>query len=131
MSRKAIVFAFGGFMLLGVVAWNMIASGEKEQRQEVYLGHGYSVGGVTLKEGKYMVVHKPTSEEQGKECTFFYKMPYRADKEPVVKMRCEPGSGPAAKEFTLKSVSQPDGTSVVKSIQFPGDTEIHQFGTGS
>lgn len=131
MSRKAIVLVFSGVMLLGVVAWNVIASGEKEERQEVYLTRGYSVGGVTLKEGKYMVVHKPGAEEQGNECTYFYKTPYRADKEPIVKLRCTPGTGAAVKEFTLKSVSQPDGTSVVKSVQFPGSTEIHQFGTGS
>ena len=131
MNRKAILFVFGGVLLMGLVAWNMIASEEKEQRQEIYLGHGYSVGGVSLKEGKYIVIHRPAAEEQGKECTYFYRMPYRSDKEPVVKLRCTPGQSAAVKEFTLKSTSQPDGTSIVKSIQFPGSTEVHQFGTGS
>ena len=130
MKHKAILWGIAGILMLGIVGWNLLAD-TQEQKQEVYLGHGYTVGGVQLKAGKYLVVHRPDVEKEGKECTFFYKMPYHSDKDALAKLRCTPGQGAAVKEFTLKSTSQPDGSSVVKSIQFPGSTEIHNFGAGS
>lgn len=128
MKHKFIVGGIAGVLLLGIVGWNLLA-GAREQRQEVYLGHGYTVGGVTLKAGKYLVIHRPEAEEAGQECTYFYRMPYHSDKDAVVKLRCTPGQAAAVKEFTLKSTSQPDGTSVVKSIQFPGTTDVHNLGS--
>ncbi len=130
MKHKLILVGIASVLLLGVAGWSLLA-GSQEQRQEIYLGRGYTVGGVTLKPGNYPVIHRPEAENEGKECTYFYRMPYQAGKEAAVKLRCTPGEGAKVKEFTLKSVSQPDGTSVVKSIQFPGSTEIHNLGTGS
>ncbi len=130
MKHKLVLGGVASILLLGMVGWNLLAL-EKEQRQEIYLGRGYSIGGVELKAGKYMVVHKPQEDAAGRECTYIYRMPYRSDKDPVVKLRCTPTEGAKVKEFTLKSTSQPDGTSVVKSIQFPGSTEVHNLESGT
>lgn len=131
MGRKATWWGIAGIILLGMVGWSLLAA-VQEERQEVFLGHAYSLGGVTLKPGKYLVVHKAQAmDHQGEACTYFYRLPFRSDKEALAKVRCTPTQGAQVNEFTLKSTSQPDGTSVLKSIQFPGSAEVHTFGAGS
>ncbi len=131
MRRKATWSGIGSILLLGLVGWSLLA-GVQEERQEVYLGHPSSIAGVTLKPGKYLVVHKPqVMDHEGEACTYFYRLPYRSDTEPIAKARCTPTPGAQVNEFTLKSTHQPDGTSVLKSIQFPGSAEVHTFGAGS
>jgi hypothetical protein len=130
MKHKALLLGIAGILLAGIASWNLVAAA-KEQRAEITVGRGYVVGGVKLDEGKYIVIHKEMSEREGEACTFFYRMPYRADKQPVVKLRCTPTQAAAVNEFTLRSVTQPDGSSLVRSIQFPGSTEVHSFQAGS
>jgi hypothetical protein len=131
MKHKAVLLGIAGILLAGIAGWNLSAAAGKDQRAEISVGRGYVVGGVKLEEGKYLVLHKDMSAHEGEACTFFYKMPYRSDKEPVAKMRCTLGQGTEVKEFTLRSVTQPDGTSAVRSIQFPNSSEVHNFGAGS
>jgi hypothetical protein len=130
MRRNFLFFAIAGAMLLAVAGWNLLADAP-EQRVEVFLRDGYKVGGVPLKAGKYIVIHKNVADHEGEACTFFYRAPYRSEKDIVAKAHCQPVQGAVAKEFTLRSTTQPDGSSVVHSIQFAGSTEIHNLQPGS
>lgn len=102
------------------------------EKGEVYLGHTYSVGGVPLERGKYVVIHRSDRDHQSDPCMFFYHTPYHAGQEAVAKVHCMPQEGPPAMEgVVVKSTLQPDGTSLVHSIQFTGSTEVHSFPSGS
>lgn len=133
MRRKLVSLGVVGILFVGIVGWNLLADSmaQKDQKAEVAIESGYTLGGVQLKAGNYLVVHKPDAMmEAGKECTFFYRIPHVSEKDAVVKLRCTPSQGPVVKDFTISSLRQPDGTYAIKSIQFPGSTEIHNFETG-
>ena len=130
MKRSSIMLVFSGLVFLSVAGWNLLA-GDQEQRSEIFLRDGYVVGGVTLKAGKYVVVHRAVADHEGEACTFFYRAPLRNANEPVAKVRCVPAQGPAVSEFRMKSTSQPDGTHIINSIQFPGSTAVHTLQSGS
>jgi hypothetical protein len=130
MKRKELLLGIAGVLLIGMASWNLLAAA-KEQRAEVSIGRGYVVSGVKLPEGKYVVIHKDIDMKTGEACTFFYRAPYRADKEPVAKIHCVPTQGAVAKDFTMKSLTQPDGSSTIQSIQFGGSSEIHGLPAGS
>jgi len=113
-----------------VVSWNSLVPFQ-EQRQKITLGRGNTVGGVLLEAGKYLVIHRKFAESSTeKEATYFYRMPYRPGQEAVAQLRCAPIDAPEVRRFILRSAAQPDGTSVVHSVQFPGSTEIHTFERG-
>jgi hypothetical protein len=118
-----------GIMLAGIAGWSL-AGAAKDQRAEFSIARNYVVGGATLNAGKYLVIHKDAPEE-GEACTFFYRLPYSTGKEPAAKVRCTGGQAAAAKNFTMKSVGQPDGSILVRSIQFAGSTDVHNLDSGS
>lgn len=101
------------------------------ERANIYLGHSYLIGGVALAKGRYVVVHRTDKDDQDDACLFVYRLPYKRGQEPAAKAECTPLEGEAVEEFTIRSTAQSDGTSVVRSIQFPGSSEIHSFATGS
>ena len=127
MKRKVVFGGVSGIMLLGIVGWQLLAEARQE-RQDLTIGEGYKVGDVVLKPGKYVVIHKDQGNKESVEaCTFFYRAPYYADKDAVVKLRCRPSEGKRVNEFSMKASQQPDGTALVQSIQFRGSTEIHNL----
>ncbi len=129
MQKKAL-FAIFGVLLVGIASWTLFADAAVT-RGEVRLGRGYVVGGVQLKEGQYLVIHDDAKLQTEDACTFFYRMPYHAGQQPVAKIHCTPVEGARVDGLTLRSTTQPNGTSVVKSLQFPGSTTIHNFPVGS
>ena len=130
MKKKAVLFAIFGILLVGIASWTLVAD-SAIQRGEVRLGRGYVVGGVQLKEGQYLVIHDEAGMKTGDACTFFYRMPYHPGQEAAAKIHCTPIEGARVDGLTLRSTGQPNGTSVVKSLQFAGSTEVHTFPTGS
>lgn len=130
MQKKAVLYAVFGILLVGIASWTLLAD-SAIQRGVVRLGHGYVVGGVQLKEGQYLVIHDEAGMKTGDACTFFYRMPYRPGQQAAAKMHCTPIQGARVEAITIRSSGQPDGTSVVKSLQFAGSTEVHTFPTGS
>ena len=130
MKKKAVLFAIFGILLVGIASWTLVAD-SAIQRGEVRLGRGYVVGGVQLKEGQYLVIHDEAGMKTGDACTFFYRMPYHPGQQAAAKMHCTPVEGARVEGLTLRSTGQPNGTSVVKSLQFAGTTQVHTFPTGS
>jgi hypothetical protein len=130
MKKKAVLFAIFGILLVGIASWTLVAD-SAIQRGEVRLGRGYVVGGVQLKEGQYLVIHDEAGMKTGDACTFFYRMPYHPGQQAAAKMHCTPVEGARVEGLTLRSTGQRDGTSLVKSLQFAGSTEVHTFPTGS
>ena len=130
MRKKAVLFAIFGILLVGIASWTLFAD-NTIQRGEVRLGRGYVVGGVQLKEGPYLVIHDESQMATGEACTFFYRMPYHPGQEAAAKVHCTPIEGARVDGLTLRSTGQRDGTSVVKSLQFAGSTEVHTDPTGS
>ena len=129
MKRKAILLGVAGLLLVGIASWTVADT--STQKAEVYIGRGYVVAGVALKEGKYIVVHDDAACQKGEACTSFYKAPQRSGQEAIAKAHCAMEDGSKVDGFTLRSVSGPNGTSAVKSVQFPGSTIIHNLPTGS
>ena len=130
MQKKAVLFAIFGILLVGIASLTL-ASDSDIQRGEVRLGRGYVVGGVKLKVGPYLVIHDKAGMKTGDACTFFYRMPYHPGQEAAAKIHCTPIEGARVDGFTLRSTGQRNGTSVVKSLQFAGSTEVHTYPTGS
>ena len=130
MKRKAILLGVAGLLLVGIASWTVVAD-SATQRAEVYIGRGYVVAGVALKEGKYIVTHDDAACQKGEPCTLFLRAPQRAGQEAIAKAHCAMEPGAKVEGFTLRSTSQPGGTSLVKSIQFPGSTEVHNLPSGS
>lgn len=130
MKKSSIILGLSALVFAAVVGWSVFAV-PQEQRSEVFLRQGYVVGGVTLKAGKYVVIHRPVADHEGQACTFFYRAPYRNEKDAVAKVKCVPSEGTSVSDFTIKSTAQPDGTSLIRSIQFAGSTEIHTLSSGS
>ena len=128
MQKKAVLFAIFGILLVGMASWTLFA-GAAVTRGEVRLGRGYVVGGVQLKEGQYLVIHDDSKLQTEDACTFFYRMPYHPGQQPAAKIHCTPVQGARVDGLTLRSTAQSDGTSVVKSLQFAGSTEVHNFGS--
>lgn len=127
MRRKSILLGIAGILLLVPFGWNLLADA-KDQRQEVILGQGYKMGDVLLKPGKYVIVHRHKGEKEGLEaCTFLYRGTSLSEKDLVTSLRCKPSEAPVAKDFILKGTRQPDGTTLVTSIQFPGSRDVHNF----
>ena len=94
------------------------------ERAEVYLGHAYTIAGVRLEKGRYLVVHGSDRDPDGEPC-FFYELPYHGGQPPAAKTQCIPSQGEVAREFTIKAIAQPDGSSLVRSIQFIGSREVY------
>lgn len=130
MKQKAILFGLAALVLVSIASWT-VADSAKQEKAEVYIGRGYTVAGVALKEGKYIVVHDDAACLKGQPCTSFFKAPQRGGQEAIAKVHCAMETGPKVDGFTLRSTSQPNGTSVVKSIQFPGSTDVHGLPSGS
>ena len=129
MKRNAILLGVAATLLVSIASWTVADS--STQKAEVYIGRGYVVSGVALKEGKYIVTHDDAACQKGEPCTAFFKAPQRGGQEALVKVHCAMETGGKAEGFTLHSISGPGGTSTVKSIQFPGSTEIHNLPAGS
>src|ERR1035437_8114390 len=129
MKRKAILLGVAGLLLVGVASWTVADSAT--QKAEVYIGRGNVVAGVALKEGNYIVIHDDAACQKGEPCTSFFKAPQRSGQAAVAKAHCSMENGAKVDGFTLRSTAGPNGTSLVKSIQFPGSTVIHNLPSGS
>ena len=129
MKKKAILLGVAGLLLAGIASWTVADSAT--QKAEVYIGRGYVVAGVALNEGKYIVTHDDAACQKGEPCTSFFRAPQRGGQEAVAKAHCAMETGAKVDGFTLRSISGPNGTSQVKSIQFPGSTDIHNLPSGS
>ena len=130
MKRKLIFSGMLGILCLAVFGWSLLAKSQ-EQKQEVNFDREYSVGGVKLKPGTYILIHRNEAEKTGEACTFFYRAPYNKGKQEAAKMHCTITQGVRTDRFVMGSTTQPDGTNVVKSFQFAGSTEVHNLGNGS
>ena len=138
MKRSNILFGIAGSLMLVMVGWNLAAiSAEKQaapekQKEVVRLGRDHQLGGVTLKPGTYLVVHKELGDKQGIEaCTFVYRGTSETEKDLAVKTICRRSQAESVKQFKIESTRQPDGSLVVHSIQFPGDSDVHNFDGGA
>src|SRR5689334_10788830 len=129
MKTKAILLGVAGLLLVGIASWTVADS--TTQKAEVYIGRGYIVAGVALKEGKYVVTHDDAACQKGEPCTSFFRSPQRGGQEAIAKAHCAMETAAKVDGFTLRSTSMPDGTSAVKSIQFPGSTVVHGLPSGS
>ena len=130
MKRSNIFFGIAGVLVLVMVGWNLLAD-LPQSKEIVRLGRDHVVGGVTLKPGTYLVVHKDLGDKEGLEaCTFVYRGTSASEKDLMVKTICRRSQGQAVKQFTIESSRQPDGTLLVRAIQFPGSTDIHNYDTG-
>lgn len=101
------------------------------ERAEIWFGHSYMLGGVELRSGRYLVVHRDDLKKRKAECLYVFRIPYHSGDEPVAKADCKSKQGQPVPEFTIRSTSQPNGTLVIRSIQFAGGTEVHTFAPGS
>ena len=127
MKRSNIFFGIAGVLVLVMVGWNLLAD-LPQSKEVVRLGRDHVVGGVTLKPGTYLVIHKELGDKEGLEaCTFVYRGTSAAEKDLAVKLICRRTQGPAVRQFTIESTRQPDGTMMVRSIQFPGSPDIHNL----
>ncbi|MCH8267742.1 MAG: hypothetical protein IH846_09520 [Acidobacteria bacterium] len=66
--------------------------------------------------------------------TFFYKVSRRlvgkarlSEKNEAAKFRCRPSEGKAADGLILSTTQRHDGSFVLRSVQFPGSTVIHNL----
>ena len=134
MRPNRILFALVGILLLAVFGWNLRGAAQSE-KHEVFLRNHYAVRDVVLEPGNYIVVHRHQANHEGSEpCTFFYKVPRRSvgkvrlsEKNEAAKFRCRRSEGKAADGFILSTTRQPDGSFILRSVQFPGSTEIHNL----
>lgn len=127
MKRSNILLGIAGVLMLAMVGWNLVAD-LPQSKEIVRLGRDHLLGGVTLKPGTYLVVHKELGDKEGLEaCTFVYRGTSASEKDLAVKTICRRSQGPVAKQFTIESSRQPDGMLVVRSLQFPGSTDIHNY----
>ena len=136
MKRSNILFGIAGPLMLVMVGWNLVAAAEQQaapakQKEVVRLGRDHQLGGVTLKPGTYLVIHKEMGDKQGVEaCTFVYRGTSETEKDLAVKTICRRSQAEAVKQFKIESTRQPDGSLVVHSIQFPSDNDVHNFDAG-
>ena len=127
MKIKPLFIAVSGIFALAVLTVSLLGAA-KSQKVEINLMDDLKAGGVTLKAGKYLIIHQEHEAiEAGEACLFFYHPPSRSGKNEVAKFRCRPVSGEPTKEFTIRKLGQPDGTLVLLSLQFPGSSEIHEL----
>ncbi len=134
MRPNRILFALAGILLLAVFGWNLQGDTQSEEHV-IYLRNQYQVRDVMLEPGNYVVVHRHHGNNGGTEpCTFFYKVPRRlvgkarlSEKNEAAKFRCRPSEGKAADGFILSTTRRPDGSFVLRSVQFPGSTVIHNL----
>ena len=138
MKRRNILFGTAGALMLVMVGWNLLAISQDKQatskeqgvsKEVVRLGRDHQLGGVTLKPGTYLVIHKELGDKQGVEaCTFVYRGTSETEKDLAVKTICRRSTAEAVKQFKIESTRQPDGSLVVHSIQFPASGDVHNFG---
>ena len=127
MKRSNIFFGIAGVLVLVMAGWNLLAD-LPQSKEIVRLSRDHVMAGVTLKPGTYLVVHKELGDRQGIEaCTFVYRGTAASEKDLVVKTICRRSQGQAVKQFTIESTRQPDGTMLVRSLQFPGSADIHNY----
>ena len=134
MRPSRILFVLAGILLLAVFGWNLRGDAQSEEHA-VFLRNQYAVKDVVLEPGNYVVVHRQQGSREGSEpCTFFYKAPRRlvgkvrlSEKNEAAKFRCRRSEGKAAAGFILSTTRQPDGSFSLRSVQFPGSSEIHNL----
>jgi hypothetical protein len=126
MNRKSVLLVLAGVALLTAASWTLVTASINE-RTETYIGQGYVIGGVQLKEGNYLVIHDDAKLKEGAACTYFYKLPLRPNSKAVAELHCVPQQASAVNSFTMTSTRQADGKRVIGSIQFPGSAEVHTF----
>ncbi|MBI4463242.1 MAG: hypothetical protein HY647_00930 [Acidobacteria bacterium] len=127
MRSKALFIGVPGIIALTWLTLSLLAAG-KDQRTIVNLREDLNAAGVTLKAGKYLVIHQDhEAGEMGKACLFFYSPPSRSDKNEVGKFRCKIVSGEPAKGFVMKTFRQADGTFTLQALQFPDSREVHEL----
>lgn len=131
MKRSNILWGITGVLVLVVAGWTVMAA-LPEQKEIVRIGSERVLGGVTLKPGTYLVVHRDLGDKEGVEpCTFVYRGTFASEKDLAVKAICRRSDGPVARQFTMEATRQPDGTLIVRSIQFPGSTDVHNYDNGA
>ena len=133
MKRHNILFGTAGALMLVMVGWNLVATAQQaapaKQKEVVRIGRDHQLGGVTLKPGTYLVIHKDMGDKQGVEaCTFVYRGTSETEKDLAVKTICRRSQAEAVKQFKIESTRQADGSLVVHSIQFPNDGDVHNLG---
>ena len=127
MRSKALFIVVPGIIAMAWLTLSLLAAG-KDQRTVVELRDDLMASGVTLKAGKYLIIHQAhEAGEAGKACLFFYSPPSRSEKNEVGKFRCNIVSGEPAKGFEMKTLRQADGTFALQALQFSGSSEIHQL----
>src|SRR3972149_3421500 len=127
MRIKAMFIAVPGIFALTVLAVSLLGDA-KSQKETINLTEDLKVGGVTLIAGKYLIVHREhETNEAGEACLFFYRPASRSEKNEVAKFHCRPVSGEPTEGCKMRASRQPDGTLVLKSLQFPGSRDIHEL----
>ena len=131
MKIKPLFIAVSGIFALAVLTVSLLGAA-KSQKVEINLMDDLKAGGVTLKAGKYLIIHQEHEAiKAGEACLFFYHPPSRSEKNEVAKFRCRSVSGEPTKEFTMRKLGQPDGTLVLQSLQFPGSRDIHELASAN
>jgi len=131
MKRSNIFLGIAGVLVLVMVGRNLVAD-LPQSKEVVRLGRDHTLGGVILKPGTYLVVHKELGGREGTEpCTFVYRGTSVSEKNLMIQAICRRSQGPAVKQFTIESTRQPDGAFLVRSLQFSGSTDIHNYDNGA
>ena len=78
MKRSNIFWGIAGVLVLVMVGWNLLAD-LPQSKEIVRLGRDHVVGGVTLKPGTYLVVHKiwATKRDSKPAPSFIGELPLR------------------------------------------------------
>lgn len=127
MKRSNLFLGVIGVLMLVLASWTVIAQIPQDD-EIVRLGKDHVLAGVTLKPGTYLIVHKELGDREGQEpCTFVYRGNVPSEKNLAAKAICRRSDGPAVGQFTIVSTRQPDGTLTVRTLQFPGSTDVHNF----
>ncbi|MBI4460088.1 MAG: hypothetical protein HY648_08530 [Acidobacteria bacterium] len=126
MKRKDLLMAMPMVFALLLLAVSL-SGAAKTQKGEYTLMQDLQAAGVTLKAGKYLVVHREHEAAEGKACLFFYHPATASEKNEVAKFRCKPVESKPMQGFTARESLQPDGKVILQSVQFAGSNEIHQL----
>ena len=127
MASKIIAGMVSAAFVLTLLGWTLRAE-EQQQQASFQLSDDHQVDGVVLKAGKYLLIHRSHEAAQaGEACMLFYQPPTRQEKNVVAQLHCRPSSGTQARDFTMKTLRQPDGTRRIQSVQFAGSSDVHEL----
>lgn len=99
------------------------AGSAKKDRAVMRFDEPVSLMGVTLK-GDYLFIHDDAAMARGESCTYVYKGVAEISAKLVVSFHCIPEARSRVESFTVRTEVL-SGVTLLREVQFPGDTETH------